>query len=173
MSDEGYGKAPVELEVYAGGWGILRTIYTWIPVTNFEQSSGLRFEVDARHEVAPDVLDREIVRRASTILSSESVWNRNDTRVCRPSATSWSIYCAMEKATIEVTGGFSHRRPALEVVRVLVDQRSAGRQYNHRLMDWNNDSRTSFGDVRSLFVEARSRMTDARWLSAQGFVPVP
>lgn len=173
MTDQGYGKAPIELEIYAGGWGILRTIYAWLPVAGFNVSSALRFGVDASREVAPDVLDREIVRRASAILSSESRWNRKDNRVCPRSATRWSIYCALERATVEATGGFSHRRPALEVVRVLVDQRSAGRRYHHRLMDWNNDPRTDFSDVRSLFAEALRRVSDASWLSSQGFAVVP
>jgi hypothetical protein len=173
MTDQGYGKAPVELEIYAGGWGILRTIYAWVPVSGFELSSNLSFRVDAPHEVAPNALDRQIVQRASAILTSESVWNRTDNRKCPAAATKWSLYCAMERAAIEVTGGFSHRRPALEVVRVLVEQKSAGRQYEHRLMDWNNDPRTHLSDVQNLLAEALRRMSDAAWLSSQGFVPVP
>jgi|HubBroStandDraft_4_1064222.scaffolds.fasta_scaffold164813_3 hypothetical protein len=31
------------------------------------------------------------------------------------------------------------RRPAMEVVRIIIDERSAGRNYQHRLMDYNND----------------------------------
>lgn len=59
----------------------------------------------------------------------------------------WSIYCAIEKATIEVTSGFHHRRPALEIVRLIIDSRSVGRPYHHRLMDYNNDRSTTFGDL--------------------------
>jgi len=57
----------------------------------------------------------------------------------------------MEKATIEVTGGFSHRRPALEVVREIIDERTATRNYHHRLMDYNNDRTTHLSDVQSFF----------------------
>lgn len=64
----------------------------------------------------------------------------------------------MESATTEVTGGFHHRRPALEVIREIVAERTAGRQYHHRLMDYSNDPATSFADVRSLSREALARI---------------
>jgi hypothetical protein len=44
---------------------------------------------------------------------TEAAWNRSDNRECPTSATKWSIYCALEKATLDVTGGPHHRRPAL------------------------------------------------------------
>jgi hypothetical protein len=64
----------------------------------------------------------------------------------------------MEKAAIDVTGGFNHRRPALESVRVIVEERTATRNYHHRLMDYNNDPTTRLDDVQSLFKEALIRM---------------
>lgn len=146
---------PIEAEIYLGGKGILRTSDGWYPISRFTVTAqALDFEVDFANEVPPSDLDREIVQRAAGILSSEAVWNRADTRKCHPSDTKWSIYCAMEKATIEVTGGFHHRRPALELVRRIVEQRSAGKPYKHRLMDYNNDPSTRFADVQSLFAEA-------------------
>jgi hypothetical protein len=170
MTDDGYPNARVQLEIYGGGSGILRTIYGWFPVTRFVSSTtSLTFDVDATTEVPPSELDRKIVQRAAAILSSDGVWNRADNRVCPASATKWSIYCAMEKATAEISGGVDHRRPALEVVREIVEQRSSGRNYHHRLMDYNNDRRTTLADVRSLFDDALARMNDTRWLHAHGF----
>jgi hypothetical protein len=64
----------------------------------------------------------------------------------------------MEKATIDVTGAFHHRRPALQVVRAIVDERTVNRPYQHRLMDYNNDPTTRLEDVRSLFAEAIRRI---------------
>ena len=75
----------------------------------------------------------------------------------------------MEAATAEVTGGMDHRRPAMEVVREIVEDRTTGRGYNHRLMDYNNDSTTTLDDVQSLFREALERMNDTAWLQAHGF----
>lgn len=46
------------------------------------------------------------------------------------------------------------RRPSLQIVRQLEDARSAGRDYSHRLRDYNNDPRTSLADIQTLFDEA-------------------
>ena len=159
MTVEEAPNAPVELEVYAGGSGVLRTVFGWFAVSGLTQAGQtLRFELDAGREVPPSALDREILERAAAILSSESVWNRADNRKCPPAATSWSLYCAMERATIEVTGAFHHRRPALELVRQIVDERTAGRPYHHRLMDYNNDPTTRLADVRGIIADALSRL---------------
>ncbi|MGH9411872.1 MAG: hypothetical protein ACRD1V_20750, partial [Vicinamibacterales bacterium] len=70
----------------------------------------------------------------------------------------WSIYCAEEKASVELTGGFDHRRPALELVRQIIDERAKDKRYHHREMDYNNDPSTTLADVRSLFAEAIARI---------------
>jgi hypothetical protein len=120
----------------------------------------VKFKLDTSHEVAPGPFDREILKRADAILSSAQVWNRADDRKCPATATTWSIYCAAERATIEITGGFHHRRPALELVREIVDERTKGRNYQHRLMDYNNDPSTTLAEVHSLFVEALGRIPE-------------
>jgi hypothetical protein len=154
MTDDG-DTDPLELEIYSGGWGVLRTEYGWFPATHFTaDTTAVTFELNPSREIRPNALDAAIIRRAAAILSADAVWNRADNRKCPATATTWSIYCAMEKATIEVTGGFNHRRPALEAVREIVDQRSAGRGYHHRLMDYNNDPTTRLSDAQSLFREA-------------------
>jgi hypothetical protein len=47
MTDQGYPNAPLELEIYTGGWGVLRTVYGWFAVTQFAVSSTLSFDLDA------------------------------------------------------------------------------------------------------------------------------
>jgi len=159
----------IELDIYDGERGILRTEYGWFAVSHFIGSSGLMFELDASREIKPNILDQKIVERAAALLSSTATWNRADNRVCPNTASTWSIYCAMWHATIEVTGAADHRRPALEVVREVVEARSAGRGYSHRLMDYNNDPRTRIEDVQSLFREAIAGMNDRTWLAKHGF----
>jgi hypothetical protein len=158
MTDRGYPNAPLELEIYAGGWGVLRTEYGWFPATHFASSPTLTFDLDASHEVTPNALDKKIVQRAAEILSTQAAWNRADNRKCSEDATSWSIYCAMEKATAAVTGGVHHRRPAMEVVRRIISERTATRNYHHHLMEYNNDPTTQLSDVQSIFKEALSQM---------------
>jgi hypothetical protein len=151
---------PVELELY-GRSGVLRSEYGWHAVSAFKATaSSLSFNLDTTRELAPNALDREILKRADAILTSPAVWNRADNRRCPASATTWSIYCAAERATIEVTGGFHHRRPAMELVREIIEARSKGRPYHHRLMDYNNDPTTTLADLHSLFAEAQARVPD-------------
>jgi hypothetical protein len=160
MTDQGYPNAQLELEIYEGGSGILRTEYGWYRVMQFRSSPENGFLLDAAEEVQPNVLDKKIILRAAAILSTEQVWNRADNRSCPQDATSWSIYCAMEKATTEVTGGFQHRRPALELIRDIVHERTAARHYHHWVKDYNNDPTTTLADVHSLFREALARIRD-------------
>jgi hypothetical protein len=149
----------VEIEIYDGGSGVIRTYQGWFPVTGFSvNATAMHVQFDGKHEVPPNALDKEILEHASTVITSDAVWNRADDRKCSADATTWSIYCAVERAMIEVTGGFNHRRPAGQAVRRIVDERSANRNYSHRMMDYNNDPRTGMADVRSLFAEAIARI---------------
>jgi hypothetical protein len=149
----------VEIEIYKAGNGVIRTYNGWFPVSGFSaRGSSIRFQVDTMKQIPPNALDREILVHAMKILSSDSVWNRADNRKCPATATTWSIYCAVEQAQIEVAGGFHHRRPAGELVREIVEERTKGRNYNHRMMDYNNDPTTTLADVRSLFAEAIARI---------------
>ena len=150
---------PVELEIYADRRGLLRSVYGWFPVSGFVRANAtLRFRVDRAREAAPSSTDREIILHAKRILANAAAWNRADNRQCPATALSWSIYCALEKATIDVAGAFHHRRPALQIVRQLVDERTAGRPYEHRLMDYNNDPATTLADVQELFDESLRRI---------------
>jgi len=159
LSSPGDPDYAVEIELHGRGAGVMRSEYGWYAITGFSlTSSSLEFHIDPKHELAPNALDREILQRADAILSSDAVWNRADNRRCPATATTWSIYCAAEKATIEVTGGFHHRRPALELVRDIIEKRSEGRPYHHRLMDYNNDPATKLADAHSLFSEALARV---------------
>jgi hypothetical protein len=164
---------PTQLQIFDAGTGVLQTVYGWFPVTNFTATlHGLSFDVDRQNEVPPNTLDVRIIERASQILSDPRAWNRQDNRKCSKGARTFSIYCAGEQAVADITRGIGlldHRRPALEVIRAIVDDRSQGRNYNHRLMDYNNDPTTTFDDVQSLFREALYRVHDKAWLQRHGF----
>jgi hypothetical protein len=96
--------------------------------------------------------DVQTVQRARQILNSPSVWNRADTRRCPADASTFSLYCAMKRATDEVTGKFEHRGAAMQEARFVIDEIAPNRgSYNHRLMDYNNDPTTTFADVQKFF----------------------
>jgi hypothetical protein len=96
--------------------------------------------------------DIAIVKRAAEILSSPEKWNRADNRECPPEAKTFSIYCALEMATDEVTKNFQHRGAAMEEARLVIEEVAPDANgYSHRLMDYNNDPNTTFADVQGVF----------------------
>jgi hypothetical protein len=110
--------------------------------------------------------DIEIVERARQILSSPEKWNRADNRICPDSETEFSLYCALEKATQDVTADFAHRGAAMQEARFVIDDDLAPRnKYKHRLMNYNNDPKTTFVDVQRFFDLLQARIE--RRLNAQ------
>ena len=100
--------------------------------------------------------DVQILEIANRLLSSETLWNRADTRKCLPQATQLSLFCALHQACIQVLGSFDHRRAALQEVRSVIDERGKG--YEHRLMGFNNDPSTTFLDVKAVLRAATDRV---------------
>src|SRR5262245_39075167 len=94
------------------------------------------FAVDPNAHPPVTSADIRIVQRAKEILSTQSKWNRADTRICTKEATTFSLYCALERATDEVGGNFQHRGAAMQEARFLIDEITANRDYQHRLMDY-------------------------------------
>ena len=95
--------------------------------------------------------DLQVVRRAREILDSPAKWNRVDNRVCPAEARTFSLYCALQMATNEVSGKSEHRGAALQEARFVIDEIAVDRNYNHRLMDYNNDPTTTFADIQEVF----------------------
>jgi hypothetical protein len=94
--------------------------------------------------------DLQIVKRAREILNSESKWNRADNRICPAEAKTVSLYCALEMATVEVGGKAEHRGAALQEARFVIDEIARDRNYEHRLMNYNNDRTTTFPDIQEV-----------------------
>jgi len=108
------------------------------------------------HDLPVTAQDVRILQRADAILSSENVWNRADTRECPDSATTFSLFCALQKSSIEVLGRYDHRRAALQEVRFVIEERR--KDYEHRLMGFNNDASTSFSDIKRVLNSATARV---------------
>jgi hypothetical protein len=104
-------------------------------------------------------VDLQIVKRAREILNSESKWNRADNRVCPAEAKTVSLYCALQIATVEIGGKAEHRGAALQEARFVIDEIAADRNYEHRLMNYNNDPTTAFADVQEVLRITESLIT--------------
>ncbi|GAB3367264.1 hypothetical protein GCM10027431_10670 [Lysobacter rhizosphaerae] len=104
------------------------------------------------------IKDVEILDKADALLANESDWNRNDTRECPPDAQTLSLFCALQKASIGVLGSYDHRRVALQEVRFAIEDVSGGREFEHRLMDFNNLPATTFADIKKVLAIARAKV---------------
>jgi hypothetical protein len=115
-------------------------------------------EQDARPPVTGT--DLRIAKRARALLKSESTWNRADrphiegdqTTACQPSAKQISLYCALERATVEVSGKFEHRGAVMQEGRFVIEDAEPQweTKYQHLLVDYNNDSHTTFQDIQKV-----------------------
>lgn len=107
---------------------------------------------DDDSQVRPPVskTDLQIAKQAQKILDSPSKWNRADNRVCPLDAKVFSLYCALEKATTQVGGKFEHRGAAMQEARFVIDEITPNRNYDHRLMGYNNDPSTTFADIQKV-----------------------
>ena len=122
-----------------------------------------------RQAVSPDLerrdqpvtdADLRILVRANELLRDESAWNRNDERECADDEASGkrSLFCALQKACIDVLGRYDHRRVALQGLRFAVEDATRGRDFEHRLRDFNNLPSTRLADVRKVLAVAAERV---------------
>jgi hypothetical protein len=105
--------------------------------------------------------DVAILVRAEALLSSAAVWNRADERECKDDEATGkrSLFCALEKACIDVLGSYDHRRVALQEVRFAVEDATRGRAFEHRLRDFNNLPETRLEDVKRVLAVAKDRVS--------------
>ena len=115
-------------------------------------------ELERRDQPVTDE-DLRILQRADAILSSAMVWNRHDTRECSPTDRTWSLFCALEKASLDVLGEYRHREVALQEVRFAVEDATKGQEFEHRLMDYNNLTSTTFEDIKRVITVAINRVS--------------
>ena len=104
--------------------------------------------------------DLRILQRAGELLKDESVWNRKDDRECDDDEATGkrSLFCALQKACIEVLGAYDHRRVALQEVRFAVEDATRGRDFEHRLRDFNNLPTTRLVDISKVLQVATDRV---------------
>lgn len=104
--------------------------------------------------------DLRILQAATELLRDESVWNRADDRECKDDEASGkrSLFCALQKACIEVLGTYDHRRAALQEVRFAVEDATKGQKFEHRLRDFNNLPTTRLDDIKRVLQVASERV---------------
>lgn len=96
--------------------------------------------------------DLRVLTKAEDLLKDESVWNRQDDRECEDDESTGkrSLFCALQKACIEVLGKYDHGPVALQEVRFAIQDVTGGRKFEHRLKDFNNLPETQLVDIRKV-----------------------
>jgi hypothetical protein len=107
-----------------------------------------------------DRQDLEILDSADIRLASTMVWDRADDRKCDTQDETFSLYCALYFGSIDTVGEYQHRRTALQEIRFAIEDVSGGREFDHRMMDFNNLPETSFDDVKNIVSSARAQLQD-------------
>ena len=104
--------------------------------------------------------DLRILLKAEELLKDESVWNRQDDRECDDDEATGkrSLFCALQKACIDVLGAYDHRRAALQEVRFAVEDATRGQDFEHRLRDFNNLPTTRLADIKRVLRVATDRV---------------
>ena len=104
--------------------------------------------------------DLRILQKTWALLKDESVWNRKDDRECDDDEATGkrSLFCALQKACIDVLGKYDHRRVALQEVRFAVEDATRGQDFEHRLRDFNDLPTTRFADIRMVLQVATDRV---------------
>lgn len=104
--------------------------------------------------------DLRILERADALLEDERAWNRDDDKQCDDDDRTrrWSLYCAIEAACREVVGTCEHTRVASQEVRFAIEEVAAGRNFEGRLMGFNNLPETRFEDIKHVLRLARERV---------------
>jgi hypothetical protein len=118
----------------------------------------MQLTISAGAQLPPTIDDIRIIQRASMLLADAAKWNRQDDRSCPPDRQSWSLFCALQKATTEVSGGVHYRQPALQAVRQEVAAVYGSHVSKHRLMEYNNDDSTTLTDVQGVLTKAQAKL---------------
>ena len=139
--------------------GIAKTPFGWFALQSARrENEALILTIPANNQLPPTLDDIRIIQRAEALTSNEEAWNRGDSRTCPPNPQKWSLYCALQQATQEISGGVHYRQPALQMVREVVDEVGGARLGKHRLMDYNNHPDTTLAEIQDVLHTAQKRL---------------
>ncbi len=105
--------------------------------------------------------DLHVIARTREILDSADKWNHTDSGTCAADATTFSLLCALQKASVEVNGTFDNRGAAVQEVRFSIDDLVGNaKHYNSRLTDFNNDPDTTFDGIQQALRNTENSLTE-------------
>ena len=128
----------------------MKTSNGWYPWDKLRiENNKLIFSYDYWYCPPATKTDLEILDLCFNYLKDSTTWNRNDDRKCDNDKSDkvWSLFCALKTASVEKYGEYNHRGAVIQKTRFVIDELYPDHGYAHTLMDFNNDSSTSFEDI--------------------------
>jgi hypothetical protein len=159
------------LLLWMGAFGLGHTRLTDAQATQTPQITPSSPQIEQRDQPVTEE-DVRILARVSALLSDDTSWNRKDERECQDDEAVGrrSLFCALQRACIDVLGRYDHRRVALQEVRFAVEDATRGRDFEHRLRDFNNLPETRLADIKAVLRVAAGRV-QARLETAAAALP--
>lgn len=99
-----------------------------------------------RRDVEVSQTDLRVILSARKMISSNELWSRHDKQEC-DNRDQYSLFCALHRAQLDLTGRYVHRLPANQHVRFAIDDLYSSRWSIHRLTDFNAHGETAHKDV--------------------------
>ncbi len=148
-----------ELLLFADGKGVAKLPYGWFALQSMTINGGaMTLTVAAEKTLPPTQDDARIIQRALALLPDDSAWNKADNRQCPAAQPKLSVFCALIRATEEISGGYHYRQPAMQAVREVVNEVGGSRVGKHRLMDYNNHPDTTLAEIHGLLRAAQTKL---------------
>jgi hypothetical protein len=126
---------------------LLKTRSGWFTMDSLQVSSNnVTFYIDHDPEVPVTMMDLRIIRRAKDLLKDEKSWHKNDDRDCEDDIENkrYSLFCALQTASIEEEGAYNHRNAIMQKIRHTIVEIYPNKEWEHRLRDFNNMPETDF-----------------------------
>jgi len=109
---------------------------------------------NADHHLAFDTSDLKILEKTDALLSDSSKWNKNTNQECDVADNKYSLFCALNLASVETLGEYSSSRPSIKIVELKIKKYENRRVVRFGIIDWNDHPDTTFEELKQVLKEA-------------------
>ena len=104
--------------------------------------------------------DLQIIEVVKKMLKNEESWHKDDDRDCTDDRDNkkYSLFCALQTASIEVEGEYNHRSALMQKVRININNRYPDKEFAHRLRDYNNMPETTYTNLMNLLDAVKNQV---------------
>jgi len=104
--------------------------------------------------------DLRVLALARRLLATPGRWERRDDRKCDEDLASgrYSLFCALKQASMDIMKEYNHHNAAVQTVREVIGEMFPGREFEHTLMDFNNDPGVTHDRILGVLAAAESRI---------------